>query len=64
MIQITKEEADLVKRRFPNVYITITNRQKGGDRKQRYVEESSKVLALIMNHRQRSGEKKPWDRSR
>lgn len=47
MVKVTKEEAQLVHKRFPDVYITITGRGKSGDRKNRYVEESSRVMALI-----------------
>lgn len=55
MIRVSKEEAMLVQRRFPDVYITITGRGKKGDRKSRYVEESSRVMALINGLRNHTG---------
>jgi len=54
MIKVTKEEAALVQRRFPDVYITITCKGKEGNRKTRYVEESSRVMALIHSSRART----------
>jgi len=54
MIKVSKEEAMLVQRRFPDVYVTITGRGKEGKRKTRYVEESSRVMALINSSRNRN----------
>lgn len=40
LIAITKEEANLIRKKFPNEHIAITGRNKKSDRKKYYVSES------------------------
>lgn len=47
MISITREEAFLIKRQFPNSIITVTNKGKNSAQKNRYVEEFSYIIKAL-----------------
>ena len=45
MLQVTKEEAASLKEQYPDLFITITNRN--SNHKKYYVEETNRVVNLI-----------------
>ena len=47
MIQISKQEADRLRRIDPTIYITITGTGKKSRNKRRYVEEDMRALRLL-----------------
>ena len=54
MILITKEEAMALREKYCNtISITITGRQKNGNRKKYYVEESNRVLNFLDRRRRK-----------
>ena len=47
MVIITKQEAEAIRKKFPEACIAITNRQKKASKKTRYVEESPRVMYFL-----------------
>ena len=51
LIRITKEESVEVRKRFPNVHIAITSRQKTHNRKGYYMEENRAAMGWLKKYR-------------
>lgn len=51
LIRITKEESIEVRKRFPNVHIAITSRQKTHNRKKYYLEENRAAMGWLKKYR-------------
>ena len=50
MIKITKEEAELIHRVDPTVFIAVTGRHKNARSKRRYVSEDIDVMRLLKHN--------------
>ena len=50
MIKITKEEAELIRRVDPTVFIAVTGRHKNARSKRRYVSEDIDVMRLLKHN--------------
>ena len=51
LIRITKEESIEVRKKFPNVHIAITSRQKTHNRKGYYMEENRAAMGWLKKYR-------------
>ena len=51
MVKITKQEAALVREKYPDVTIAVTNRTHNSKKKTYYVEESRKVMFFLERYR-------------
>lgn len=47
MIYVTKEEYEAIKKKIPNVHMTITSKYHKAKRKKRWIEEDPNVLAVL-----------------
>ena len=54
VVSITKEESFKIREKFPNVYIVIVNRRGSAKKKNRFVEESHKVMLYLSKIRKQA----------
>lgn len=51
MVRVTQEEANLIREKYPNVYMTVLNKSKKGSRKTYYCEETKDIAKLLARSR-------------
>lgn len=51
MVRVTQEEANLIREKYPNVYMTVLNKSKKGSRKTYYCEETKDIARLLAHSR-------------
>lgn len=62
MIQITKEEADFLRKVDPSIFIAVTGRHKPARHKRRYIAEDIETLRLLPNNSEASAIVEAYDR--
>lgn len=62
MIQITKAEADFLRKIDPEIFIAVTGRKKAARHKRRYVAEDIEVLRLLPGNSEAASIVEAYDR--
>lgn len=62
MIQITKAEADFLRKMNPQIFIAVTGRRKAACHKRRYIAEDVETLRLLSNNSEAAAIVDAYDR--